>query len=705
MNDALSLLGRDGAKLEALAAPFLTMNHDDAENVAIGHEQPFDAPTVLGDRLSPELRTWIDRRLAPRLGDEGRAPWVPGGCARLFAASRAEDAQWMIRLQSIFLPVSSVRLRGETYVSASWHPTAMGTSRVYITHQDEPGVWRRHASLAGLVARTLADDEELDIDEATRTAWREADASLDEADDEDFPEHLDPERLQLRTRWIGELLIGQHVSMVATANGLYYDRLEGMPSFETYLAERPLLADWPHLQAYWLTHHILLRNREAVAEVLALADDRYPPIPELRIIAEAFDAGGEPRQLVGFGPHQALRRDVVRKGIPAMAPSVVAEVQAELDAQAALLEAADVAREALEARTDEVGQKVAHAWSLAGQIAGMLTDAERMLLQEWCEPREADRMSMRVTTGETTPLIRLYNALLQADAPTAPLFEASFTAAATLPEDHADAAPGSLVGWGAAVGSFATVHQAFRALCKSAGRLRYLELAMLADRYFEDDGAEAFLVSEVDDFLGDLGDFEYGTTSFALFALLDRLHPGTVELANAVLAKGPMTGGSWGFLLQLAEKASAPEMGATFVEGLEALVRRGMGRHDDGTRAEVMRAWARAAGASAVEAMDAMRSEISDVRKEAEEAALLVGMLTAQPGQGGALQRAPGLLDELVAKGGSMYLGAAVELLMALEATGAPDTAALEAKVRPAVEADRHVGDVHKAWLARDDAA
>jgi hypothetical protein len=670
MTDGTNVLGRNGEQLVSIAGPLLEADVDDVENERVGQEHVFDGGPV-AERLSPELAVWLEQKLGPRLRDD-HGTWTPPACGMLFAASRAEDAWWMIRLQSIFLPVSTVLLRGEVYFTASWHPTRFGTSRVYATHQDEPGVWRRHGSLAGLLADTVAGDDELDLDAETREAYRAADAALGEADSDEFPDHLDPEKLQVRTRWIGELLIGQHVSLFDTTKGLYYDRLQGIPTFDTYAAERPLVAEWPHLQAYWIVHHMLLRNEEALADVLQLADDRYPPIPELRMIAEAFEVGNEPRQLVGFGAHQALRWDIVKNDLGAMDPTATAEVAAQIAERDRLRAVADATLQTLTQRTDDATTGALEIWSMMGSCAGAMKEGETALLSAFYEDDEAARSAMRtrVTTGETTPFIRLFARMLeQVDQAWAPLFEAAFTAGATVDEDHEDAAPGALVGWGKALGSFSALAERFDALCKSAGRRRYLELAMVADHFYDDPKSEAFLLRELNDFLGEIGNWERSTMSFAFFALVAREHPDAIEAANAVLERGPMNGASWQTLLALVELAESGEHTA-LVPGLQALVARDFGRHDDGTRGRVVRTWARMGGADTVPTLEAMLGDIRDVRRTCEEAELLAGLLTAQADHPGAVERAANCVDELLDKGGSMELGAAAVLIGAMQDAG-----------------------------------
>ncbi len=565
-------------RLMSRVAPHLERGRDEVELQAVGHEQ-VDRGEALGERLSPELQGWRDERLAARLRARDGEVWVAGGCARLFSATRARDAHGVARLQAIFLPVSTVCLTETTYVTASWQATEHGTSRVYGHHRSEPTAQRLHGSLAELVAGRDGDEAPAD-------------------DGEPWPAHLDPEALAGRTHWVTELLLGAQLT-TGGSEGLFYDRLAQIPAWSTWERERTLLADWPHLQAYWLVHHMLLGNRSAQAEVLAVADDRYPPIVELRALCRAFDEGAEPDQLVSHAALQALRVDLVAGSGAGMSDEAIAEVQAQLAQRERWAAQAASTLIHLRTRVDDGTQRALQAWDLLSRCAGALAASERHLIDVWaCNDTDRATRHGRLASGETTPLIRPMNSLLQeVDTTWLPLFEAAFALGAGVDEDHADAAPGALVGWGKALGSFSALHRAFQAVGRTAGRRRFLELAMVADHFYDDDeAAEPFLVAELHDFAKELGSREHGTTSFAFFALLERRHPEALRLARALCGRGPLNDATRPTLLALVDLVEARELGE-LAEGLQALQRRGLGRDDDGSAAMLRRAQARLAGA------------------------------------------------------------------------------------------------------------
>ena len=678
MSSEATILGQAGERLATLSGPL----HEptDAGAQELGLEQEGDV-AALGERLSPELRAWDALQPGLRLRGSRRAHWTPPCTAQLFPAVQARDAIRWTRLQAIFLPVSTVRVQREAYTTASWHATRHGTSRVYISHKSEPGLWRRHASLSGWVARTVAEWRRADVDGATREAYRRADAAQLAADDEVFPPHLDPEVLQVRTRWVAHLLLGAESTRHDPPGG-HYDRLEGMPSYADYLAERELVATWPHLQAYWLVHHMLLRNREAQDAVLAVADDRYPPIRELRAIAAAFDAGQEPSQLVGHGRHQALRWDLVTAASPAMHTDAVAAVEREFGTRDRWLTETELARVAIAGGGSDDARKGLAAWDLLCQSAGRLGEAEEALLSALSDEQERERLRVRTASGETSPLVEPLRVLLEtADPSWGPMFEAAFMAGATLDEEHPDAAPGALVGWGKALGSFADLHRRVQAVCRSLGPRRNLELALVADHFYDEPQAQAFLLEQMVDFVPTLGREERGITSFAGFALLRRRHPEALGLANAFMASGPLTDATWPVLVALVDRAAAWGL-AELESGLQALVRRGFGRHDDGTRGLVFGVWAGLAGAEAVPWLEVHEATSDADRPACESAAVWGAILAVRPDHPAAKSRLRRLLGALAMDDDADAVGASVVLLQALQKAGSRRVPELARRLR-----------------------
>jgi len=202
------------------------------------------------------------------------------------AAVRAEDGTWLARLQGLFLPVSAVLFEEEEITHATWLAGPEGTSEVYCTHQDEPGFWVQHCCIAGLLAREVleeAADGRAMLAGATRERWHRADALLDRLPEPNWPAHLSVEALYPRTGWIVE-----HLLTVGLEEGL-----AEAPGIDVWEAEREYARTWPHLQAYWLLHHLIFDNREELPFLVEHAERRHPAVAELAAVAESVLAAAD----------------------------------------------------------------------------------------------------------------------------------------------------------------------------------------------------------------------------------------------------------------------------------------------------------------------------------------------------------------------------------------------------------------------------
>ena len=267
---AWDVLGRRGERLLAMAQ--LMPAEESTVDGADGLDVAWPLREVLGDRLSPELAVWLDAA-------EHRPTMRPGVSSTVAAAVDAEDGTWLARLQGLFLPVSAVVVDDEEIRHAAWVAGPEGTSAVYYTHQDEPGFWYEHPSLASLLGGLLVRG-----DEGPRQRWERAVELLARGEAPPMPAHLDVAALYPRTGWLTH-----HLTTVELAEGL-----PEAPGLDVWERERELVPHWPHLQAYWLLHHLIFDNRELLPYLVEHADRRHPAVGELASLAEAVLGGGEP---------------------------------------------------------------------------------------------------------------------------------------------------------------------------------------------------------------------------------------------------------------------------------------------------------------------------------------------------------------------------------------------------------------------------
>lgn len=506
----------------------------------VAHEQPFQGAGLVG----PELAAWHAQGLAARMHPPPEGAWVGGGCSDLFTARQLDDALARARLQALFLPVSTVCVTPTEHIVATWYPDEHGRSAVYAAGPDG-ALHLRHDAIAGLLDGTPAGERV-----------------------QPLPPLFDPEAMVARTAWVAGLLLHGTVDD---------DALASLPSRAVWERERAHLGLLPHLQAYWVVHHMLLGDPEALNEALSFADDRYPPVPGLRALAAAFTAGDEPRQLCDPGPLHDLRAALAEASFPHLAPAARDGVVARAALRETLRSTLSATLAPLRDEDDPSTQRALEAWDLLQRCAGHLAAAEPQLLDGWVSPGAArDALHHRLRTGESTPLEHPLRALAEGVGPEwLDIGAAAFRLGAPYDEDHPSARPGALVVWGTALGGFDPLLEAFHAEGFSAGRRRYLELAVVADRWY-DGGAEAFLLTEMNDFARELGGWSHATTSFAFRALLARAHPEALRLADALLRRGPMNDATTPLLAALVDLAATHRL-HDLAPALVALRRRGFG--------------------------------------------------------------------------------------------------------------------------------
>ena len=659
---------------------------DDDESDDDGIDRPWPIREALGERLSPELATWLD--LAPRLRG---SDFIAAGASSLGDAIAARDGKWIARLAGLFLPVSVVAIDREEIWHAAWAANEHGASHVFYTHQDEPGLWSSGPSLAAFVADRIAGDSAFeDVALPAATVVRRARA-IELLRDAAMPAAI--AELHPRTGWVVRHLLG-----IAVEHGL-----ADAPGLDRWHAERADVAAWPHLQVYWLLHHLVFDNREELPHLIEHAERRHPAVAELVALAEAVTAG--------HAIAAAWWDDSKVRGLRANAADTGHERVFGAPARARLREALaarDAAAAELDAALASLGDDpvVAH-WkqfaSIAGQVAAL---EEAMLAKRY--PDKGERMSyfMLQKTGHHSMLTVPLERMLADVTPSArALFAAAVRRDAGFDEDHASVAPGALVGLGGASDDFAGAHAiAFAQIGEARmGRRRRLELAIVAARRFGEPAARAFLIAEAKRYAHQLaaGAWQVDTASYALAQLLE-LDPaaGGEILAGALASTPRFTGANWQPALQLIAEARA-RRAASAAPGILAAIGRKLGRHDDGERANVLRAYAACGGATAAATLEERYAAITGSSADCERCAYLAAFVDLDPRSERRLAEARAVLAHIL--DGAMDSAsnvAAISLLRAIADASAAGFGELAARVYERARDDKHTRPAHVQWLA-----
>ena len=312
---------------------------------------------------------------------------------------------------------------------------------------------------------------------------------------------------------------------------------------------------------------------------------------------------------------------------------------------------------------------------------------------------------MRIKTGHTSALLQVISQLAdKVDARWLNYFAAVVQKGASFEETHKSAVPGALAGLGVAMGDFATFLARVQALPfypDKNGRMRRAEQAIVAKKLLsQGEAPRQFLIDEARRFVAQIDEWETDTTVGALSYLIEADVPQGYELAGEMLENASFNGANWQTCIKYATRCGNPK-GRAIAPALLRAVDAGLGRHDDADRAEVIRAYAGAAGADALPELEKRLHNIEDVRSECERAALLAGLVLLEPGDRWQLD-CHATLDKLLADGlGSMELGAAMSLLKALHAARMPGFKTVAATILARAQRDEDAKPKLVAWLAK----
>jgi hypothetical protein len=719
---AWDVLGERGEKLASIAARYTAAQmalrdadeeDDEEEDYLNDEDEPADdldatwpIREALAERISPELDRWIDvASTLPR-----QLPY--GGYIKtaatptVSAAVAAQDGKWLARLEGLFLPVSVVLTEDEQITHAAWAADPRGTSRVYRTHQDEPGFWPAHRSLAAFLAAQTIEISQYRpnvLPGAVRERWTRADHLLDEEPEPTPEPHLSVQDLYPRTGWI--------VRHLLKISGEY--DLADAPGIETWAAEREQATGWPHLQAYWLLHHLVFDNREDLVFLVEHAERRHPAVAELAALAEVALGGGEvSAPWWDATAVHGIRIEAIDKGHTGlMSAAAQSRLRAGLSTRDVAAAEAAAARAALLASGDATAAEVFEMWDLLESAAGSLEACEEALMNKLIP--EDNRMSymLRQHTGQTSILFTFMVRLTEMAGPAyLSFFDAVVRRGIGYDEGHGCAVPGAIAGLGAAMAEFAPFRSRVEELLGAGGlgRRRRAELAIVAAQRFPQHAAGEYLIGEATRYarlLADGDNWIYDTAGYALHRLLD-LEPATGgRILSDALAAAHFSGANWTSSTLLLKRAAELRI-AEAAPGILAAVDRGLGRADDGDRAVVVVSYATCAiaGGGADEAVAALESRLGaadGVRADCERCALLAGLITAAPTDIRWHEQARAAIDALLADAmDSMQSGAAISLLKAIHAAGVFGFGDLVTRVRNRVAKDSDTAKPLLTWLA-----
>ncbi|MEM7675700.1 MAG: hypothetical protein AAF449_06815 [Myxococcota bacterium] len=351
--------------------------------------------------------------------------------------------------------------------------------------------------------------------------------------------------------------------------------LTGAAPLSQYDEERPHLAAWPHLAAYWLWSHYLLGNTKDLDAVLAITEKMPSPVvlESRSVILELRDKrsvklGRRDRrgfeklrtELQDMAPRQALTRAAQRR-VERRRDRVAQQKGAERSARAALDEAAKtepLVEEAL-VLLDHLGTGGAAAPAPLAMHGGLAVDAAMERLAELVD----DRFRPLV-------LVRLQRSLKVSDT-------------------HRDAGWGLLMAWAVLADDFDEFNAVIDRFGRDAlGPRRQRELFRAYSR-FDDPRTTRLLAVGAQAWLHEVDDWIRMAPSEPLLQLFKRDTLETHEIIAKLLETANFSPANWDECVAAAV-AAGELRSRRAIAGLRRAVTAQLGRVDDGGRAKVVTA-------------------------------------------------------------------------------------------------------------------
>ncbi|MEO8799290.1 MAG: hypothetical protein ABI551_15475 [Polyangiaceae bacterium] len=684
-----SVLGKRGENLAKLAAPLATKKKPPKIDGDAKAFLPW-----LDANAGPELKAWnaLLRTRSVR-SVSGKFSVARGYTFTHAVRGVSDDGCWLARVRSLFLAMSPIFEAAEELYLATWFSSPIGENVVWYSHQDEWEFQSPSPSIAAFLARRLVDEAEYSEgeDDAVVVSKEVANAAAkEESRKVKISPHLDAGRMQARTDWIVALFL-------AVSSG--DDGLARAPTLKVWKREKALAKEWPHLQAYWLLHHLVFDNRDELADLVKMHERRYPAAKELAGWARSVLAG---KPITSKAWNEKRVRGVRVRAAEARLDFFTVGAKARLAESTSGMRAASAKADAVLAASSAAPPKL---WELSRELAGKIAELEDALNRQWTEDDDQMKVMMWNRRGNGTLVHHLlWDMTEKVDPSLREFFAANVNEGRAFDETHEKNVLGSLACWATAIGNW---EDAVKEVEKILGpiekqtRLRRLELAVAAERLIDapkNTGALAFLRVEAKRFVDQISEWQTDTALTAFPFLLRRNDPEGVALFNRTFEEASFSGANWTLLLTLVNLAFKELKNLACAPGLVAAVTKKLGRPDDGDRPLVVRAYASLAGKKGVVAIERWIAANTEVRKDCENGALVAGLIEA----GGAAyaDRAHGALAELLLKPDSMRFGTAIGLLRAVHEKRVSGFGAAAANVLAAAKKDKHAKKPLVAWLA-----
>ncbi len=272
------------------------------------------------------------------------------------------DATRAARIRGLFLGMSPILFDREQVWFAVWSPSNLGHSQVWGSHQDERDLWLADHSIRSFVLNQYREDSYFSDGKNAVTLSPRLEALSALEGPSSLPAGLSIAALMPRLDWVVAHFF---------PDGDWYglgDGLSDAVPYSQFDRELELVRAWPNLQAYWLLHHVIFENHEALERLAPMVERSYAASAEILEWAE------NPASLpLSQSELKGLRSSALKKRPDLFEPAALNRLRS-LDAFSTKLQAE--ASRHLAVLTAKAAPGL-DAWQLLAQSAGALPPSRR----------------------------------------------------------------------------------------------------------------------------------------------------------------------------------------------------------------------------------------------------------------------------------------------------------------------------------------
>lgn len=548
--------------------------------------------------VSPELKKWIEYCRKYNMSRKEIDYQIYGfyGLPSFGEMIDGQDGKWVARFRSFFCGVSIIAEGDEDAVMASWAATSCGTSRIYTTHQDDWGDFSfgpASSSVSSYFYNKIQEpdsDEKFRKDRITGDDERKLTSSNKVFEEgmkkEKFQKHLGPDELNDRVNWLISIFLG-----ISVTNNLMED-IKKAGTIKDYEAEKEYIKVWPHLSGYWLLSHMIFGNDFELDETVSLSEKHsHPAVKEILGAAKNYLSG----KSINENWWDSVKIDGIRETLQEEAlskyfgPSAKKKIASAKKSEVKSSPEAKIAYENL--------------IKLSGSDPKVKEALETFHLIE--NSVQIGSYDFKNQYGiSKTDLYKKFAGMV--DNKWEDVLKDKLAAGFKYDENHKKSGRGFILPLAKLSSTFKSFQKVIDELggMKNFKSYRRQEMALAADVFVNDAEALKYLYDEAMVRVSEINNYPESRTNSedALYIMLDKDIPETHRIVSSLLENTDCSGVNWPLSIHVAKIAGKYKI-VQAEKGLQRVVKKELGRTDDGDRGRVINAYVDVAGQNAYETL------------------------------------------------------------------------------------------------------